>query len=81
MKKIDKILTQFGDALCKKIDFNLILIFLLHVVHNLTMECTPQCMHAYSKEIGLHAQILSTILGSIVNTIRVHVDLHEHLKS
>ena len=33
MKKIDKILTHFGDALCRKYIF-----FLSHVVFNLTIE-------------------------------------------
>ena len=35
-KKIDKILTQFDDALCKTC------FFLSHVVFNLTIEWTPR---------------------------------------
>ena len=42
MKKIDKILTHFGDALCKKY------IFLSHVVFNLTIEWNPPGIHPYN---------------------------------
>ena len=38
MKKIDKLLTHFGDALCKS---RFYFYFLSYVVFNLTIECTP----------------------------------------
>ena len=40
MKKFDKMLTHFGDALCHF--YFLFLFFLSHVVFNLTMECIPR---------------------------------------
>ena len=42
MKKFDSILTHVGDALYKKIVFVLFNKNLLHVLFNLTMECTPR---------------------------------------
>ena len=41
-KIIDKILTHFGDALCKKYIF---IYIWSHVVFNLTIEWTPQEFH------------------------------------
>ena len=54
-KRIDKILTHFGDALCKKY------FFLSHVVFNLTMECTPRGMDKKSTEKWWSRSIVWTV--------------------
>ena len=49
MKKIDKILTHFGDALCKKFFLKIkIKQNKSHMVFNLTIEWTPHVFSVFS---------------------------------